>query len=83
MVARGETPRLAVFMPPGSTKSTCASMLFPPWLLASLTVALGLVRQEGRYAFRRGRLRQDLTSRQQSDRKCRRCALRHQIEASS
>jgi predicted phage terminase large subunit-like protein len=34
-VARGETPRLAVFMPPGSAKSTYASVLFPPWLLAS------------------------------------------------
>jgi len=34
-VARGETPRLAVFMPPGSAKSTYASILFPPWLLAS------------------------------------------------
>jgi hypothetical protein len=32
-VARGETPRLAVFMPPGSAKSTYASVLFPPWLL--------------------------------------------------
>ena len=36
-VARGETPRLAVFMPPGSAKSTYASILFPPWLLASST----------------------------------------------
>jgi hypothetical protein len=34
-VARGETPRLAIFMPPGSAKSTYASVLFPPWLLAS------------------------------------------------
>ena len=35
MVARGETSRLAIFMPPGSAKSTYASVLFPPWLLAS------------------------------------------------
>jgi predicted phage terminase large subunit-like protein len=34
-VARGETPRLALFMPPGSAKSTYASILFPAWLLAS------------------------------------------------
>jgi hypothetical protein len=34
-VARGETARLAIFMPPGSAKSTYASILFPPWLLAS------------------------------------------------
>ena len=34
-VARGETVRLAIFMPPGSAKSTYASVLFPPWLLAS------------------------------------------------
>ena len=34
-VARGETPRFAIFMPPGSAKSTYASVLFPPWLLAS------------------------------------------------
>jgi len=32
-VARGEIPRLAVFMPPGSAKSTYGSVLFPPWLL--------------------------------------------------
>lgn len=34
-VARGETRRLAIFMPPGSAKSTYASVLFPPWLLAN------------------------------------------------
>ena len=33
-VAYGDTPRLAIFMPPGSAKSTYASILFPPWLLA-------------------------------------------------
>jgi predicted phage terminase large subunit-like protein len=33
-VARGEIDRLAVFMPPGSAKSTYASVLFPPWFLA-------------------------------------------------
>jgi predicted phage terminase large subunit-like protein len=32
-VARGEIDRLAVFMPPGSAKSTYASVLFPPWLM--------------------------------------------------
>lgn len=34
-VARGETPRLAVFMPPGSAKSTYTSILFVPWYLAN------------------------------------------------
>lgn len=33
-VARGEVRRLAVFMPPGSAKSTYASKLFPAWYLA-------------------------------------------------
>jgi predicted phage terminase large subunit-like protein len=32
-VERGDTPRLAVFMPPGSAKSTYASILFPAWLV--------------------------------------------------
>lgn len=32
-VERGDIPRLAVFMPPGSAKSTYASKLFPPWLM--------------------------------------------------
>lgn len=34
-VASGEIPRLAVFMPPGSAKSTYSSVLFPPWLMQS------------------------------------------------
>lgn len=34
-VAAGETRNLAVFMPPGSAKSTYSSILFPPWLLAT------------------------------------------------
>jgi predicted phage terminase large subunit-like protein len=33
-VVRGETRKLAIFMPPGSAKSTYASVLFPPWFLA-------------------------------------------------
>jgi hypothetical protein len=33
-VARGETERLLVTMPPGSAKSTYASVLFPAWFLA-------------------------------------------------
>src|SRR5262245_60498752 len=33
-VARGEIDRLAIFMPPGSAKSTYASILFAPWFLA-------------------------------------------------
>jgi predicted phage terminase large subunit-like protein len=32
-VERGEIPRLMIFMPPGSAKSTYASILFPPWFL--------------------------------------------------
>ena len=35
MVARGRTPRLMFNLPPGSAKSTYASVLFPPWLFAS------------------------------------------------
>src|SRR5262245_9550186 len=35
-VARGDIPSLAVFMPPGSAKSTYASILFPAWLLGQL-----------------------------------------------
>jgi predicted phage terminase large subunit-like protein len=34
-VRSGDIQNLAVFMPPGSAKSTYASILFPPWLLAS------------------------------------------------
>src|SRR3954469_21197733 len=34
-VARGEVRRLAVFMPPGSAKSTYGSVLFPPHVMAS------------------------------------------------
>jgi len=33
-VARGEQQRLAVFMPPGSAKSTYSSVLFVAWLIA-------------------------------------------------
>ncbi|HEY5960951.1 MAG TPA: hypothetical protein VIV60_30555 [Polyangiaceae bacterium] len=33
-VVRGEVRRLAIFLPPGSAKSTYASVLFPPWFLA-------------------------------------------------
>ncbi len=32
-VERGEIPRLMICMPPGSAKSTYASILFPPWFL--------------------------------------------------
>ena len=32
--ARGELDRLAIFMPPGSAKSTYASIVFIPWFLA-------------------------------------------------
>src|SRR5260370_11501710 len=34
-VARGEIKRLAVFMPPGSAKSTYGSILFPPHVMAN------------------------------------------------
>lgn len=33
-VERGDYPRLAVFMPPGSAKSTYSSVLFAAWLIA-------------------------------------------------
>lgn len=32
-MARGSIPRLMVFMPPGSAKSTYGSVLFPPWFM--------------------------------------------------
>lgn len=32
-VDRGDIPRLMVLMPPGSAKSTYASVLFPPWFM--------------------------------------------------
>jgi predicted phage terminase large subunit-like protein len=34
-VAAGRIKRLAIFMPPGSAKSTYTSRLFPPWYLAN------------------------------------------------
>lgn len=34
LLARGEVDRLALFLPPGSAKSTYASVLFPPWFLS-------------------------------------------------
>ena len=34
LVARGNLDRLAIFMPPGSAKSTYSSVLFVPWYLA-------------------------------------------------
>jgi predicted phage terminase large subunit-like protein len=34
-VARGDCDRLAVFMPPGSAKSTYGSILFPAWFMAN------------------------------------------------
>lgn len=34
-VHRGEIKRLAIFMPPGSAKSTYASVLFPAWVMAA------------------------------------------------
>lgn len=32
--ARGDIRRLAIFLPPGSAKSTYSSILYPPWFLA-------------------------------------------------
>jgi predicted phage terminase large subunit-like protein len=34
-LASGEVSRLAIFMPPGSAKSTYGSVLFPPWFMAA------------------------------------------------
>ncbi len=39
-VARGDTQRLAIFMPPGSAKSTYSSVLFPPWFFANNPAAM-------------------------------------------
>ena len=33
-IVRGDYDRLGIFLPPGSAKSTYASVLFPPWYLA-------------------------------------------------
>jgi predicted phage terminase large subunit-like protein len=41
-VLRGDIIRLAVFMPPGSAKSTYASILFPPFLMANVPTAMVL-----------------------------------------
>lgn len=41
-LARGEIERLAIFMPPGSAKSTYSSILFPPWFFANRPTALML-----------------------------------------
>jgi predicted phage terminase large subunit-like protein len=41
-VARGDIERLAIFMPPGSAKSTYTSILFPSWLLSQDPKALVL-----------------------------------------
>jgi predicted phage terminase large subunit-like protein len=43
-VERGETARLMVLMPPGSAKSTYASVLFPPWFMGrnSQSAVLGV-----------------------------------------
>lgn len=35
-VARGETRKLAFFLPPGSAKSTYGSVLFPPWFMQTI-----------------------------------------------
>jgi hypothetical protein len=35
-LAAGRIQRLAIFMPPGSAKSTYVSVLFPPWLMATM-----------------------------------------------
>ena len=39
-LGRGDIPRLAVFMPPGSAKSTYGSILFPSWLFAQNPTAM-------------------------------------------
>jgi predicted phage terminase large subunit-like protein len=36
-VARGETRKLAFFLPPGSAKSTYGSVLFPPWFMQTVS----------------------------------------------
>ena len=39
-LTRGEIARLAIFMPPGSAKSTYSSILFPPWFFANNPAAM-------------------------------------------
>jgi predicted phage terminase large subunit-like protein len=67
-VARGETKRLMVLMPPGSAKSTYASDLFPAWYLAQhpnrrIIAASNTADLAGAFSRRvRGRVREHGTS---------------------
>src|SRR4051812_1390593 len=36
LVAKGETRKLAFFLPPGSAKSTYGSVIFPPWFMQTV-----------------------------------------------
>lgn len=55
-VARGECDRLALFLPPGSAKSTYASGLFPPWFLGQKpTASIIAASHTGELAERWGR----------------------------
>ncbi len=63
-VARGETQRLMLFLPPGSAKSTYASDLFPAWYLAQgrgrkIIAASNTAELAGTFSRRvRGRIRE-------------------------
>jgi predicted phage terminase large subunit-like protein len=66
-VARGETPKLAIFMPPGSAKSKYASVLFPPWLLANVAWNVLAASHTTELARRWGRQVRNLVAEHSSD----------------
>ena len=59
-VARGEIDRLALFMPPGSAKSTYATILYPAWYLARGGAAIIAASHTAELAERWGRRTRNL-----------------------
>ena len=59
-VARGEIDRLALFMPPGSAKSTYATVLYPAWYLVRGGAAIIAASHTAELAERWGRRTRNL-----------------------
>jgi hypothetical protein len=59
-VARGEIDRLALFLPPGSAKSTYATILYPAWYLAQGGAAIIAASHTAELAERWGRRTRNL-----------------------
>ncbi len=59
-MARGEIDRLALFMPPGSAKSTYASIIYPAWYLAQGGAAIIAASHTAELAERWGRRTRNL-----------------------